>query len=111
MRHRVKGNHLGRKSAHRNALLMNLAKSLVEHKRVNTTVAKAKALRQFFEPILTKAKNDSMHSRRMVFSCFQDKEPVKEIFNNIVPKIFNRPGGYTRIIKIGYRAGDNAEMC
>lgn len=90
---------------------MNLAKSLILHKRINTTVAKAKALRKEVEPILTKAKKDTMHARREVFSFFQDKEPVKELFGNIAEKIAHRPGGYTRIIKLGNRLGDNAEMC
>ncbi|TDG95330.1 50S ribosomal protein L17 [Cardinium endosymbiont of Culicoides punctatus] len=111
MRHRNKVNHLGRPTAHRKALLMNLSKSLIVHKRITTTLAKAKALRKFVEPILTKAKEDTTHSRRMVFSVFQDKEPVKELFNNVVEKIAQRPGGYTRIIKLGNRLGDNADIC
>ena len=111
MRHGKKFNHLSRPTAHRKALLINLAKALILHKRINTTVAKAKALRKFVEPILTKTKKDTMHSRRVVFSYFQDKEPVKELFNNIAEKIADRPGGYTRIIKLGNRLGDNAEMC
>ena len=111
MRHGKKINHLSRPAAHRKALLMNLAKSLILHKRINTTVAKAKALRKEVEPILTKAKKDTMHARREVFSFFQDKEPVKELFGNIAEKIAHRPGGYTRIIKLGHRLGDNAEMC
>lgn len=92
-------------------MLTNLAKALIAHKRIKTTVAKAKALRKFVEPILTKAKKDTTHSRRVVFSYFQDKEPVKELFDNIAGKIADRPGGYTRIIRLGNRLGDNAEMC
>jgi len=111
MRHGKKFNHLSRPAGHRKALLTNQAKSLVLHKRITTTVAKAKALRKFVEPIITKAKKDTMHSRRTVFSFFQDKEPVKLLFNEIVPKIGDRPGGYTRIIKMGNRLGDNSEMC
>ncbi len=111
MRHGKKFNHLSRPNAHRRALLTNLAKVLILHKRINTTLAKAKALRKFVEPILTKAKNDTTHSRRVVFSYFQDKVPVKELFNDIAPKIVDRPGGYTRIIRLGNRLGDNAEMC
>ncbi|MEL6606825.1 MAG: 50S ribosomal protein L17, partial [Bacteroidota bacterium] len=108
MRHGKKFNHLSRNAAHRKALLANLAKSLILNKRINTTVAKAKALRKFVEPILTKAKQDDTHSRRVVFSYFQDKTPVKELFNEVAPKIADRPGGYTRIIKLGNRLGDNA---
>lgn len=111
MRHGKKFNHLSRPAAHRKALLANLAKALILHKRINTTVAKAKALRKFVEPILTKAKHDTTHSRRGVFAYFQDKVPVKELFNEIAPKITDRPGGYTRIIRLGNRLGDNAEMC
>ena len=111
MRHGKKFNHLSRPAAHRKALLMNLAKGLILHKRINTTVAKAKALRKFIEPLLTKAKKDTQHSRNVVFSHFQDKAPVKELFNNIASKIADRPGGYTRIIRLGNRLGDNAEMC
>jgi large subunit ribosomal protein L17 len=92
-------------------MLAGLAKVLILHKRINTTLAKAKALRKFVEPILTKAKQDTTHARRVVFSYFQDKVPVKELFNDIAPKIANRPGGYTRIIRLGNRLGDNAEMC
>ena len=106
-----KKSNLGRTSAHADALLMNLSKSLIKHKRISTTLAKGKALRRFFEPILTKAKTDTMHSRRVIFSFFQDKEPVKELFNNIAPRIVSRPGGYLRIIKTGYRNGDNAATC
>ena len=111
MRHGKKFNHLSRPTAHRKALLSNLAKSLILHKRIRTTVAKAKALRKFVEPILTKAKSDTTHSRRVVFAYFQDKAPVKELYQHIAPKIADRPGGYTRIIRLGYRLGDHAEMC
>lgn len=111
MRHGKKHNHLGRKTAHRKAMLSNMACSLIEHKRINTTVAKAKALRVYIEPILTKSKTDSTHSRRLVFSELQNKEMVSELFREVAPKIANRPGGYTRIIRTGYRLGDNAEMC
>merc|ERR1711916_409587 len=104
-------NHLGRKTAHRSAMLSNMASSLIMHKRINTTVAKAKALRKYIEPILTKSKTDDTNSRRVVFSYLQDKESVSELFNNVAGKIANRPGGYTRIIKTGARLGDNAEMC
>ena len=111
MRHGKKFNHLGRKTAHRGAMLSNMASSLIMHKRINTTVAKAKALRKYIEPILTKSKTDDTHSRRVVFSYLQDKESVSELFNTVAEKIANRPGGYTRIIKTGARLGDNAEMC
>ncbi|MEP0986676.1 50S ribosomal protein L17 [Ekhidna sp.] len=111
MRHGKKFNHLGRKTAHRSAMLSNMASSLIIHKRINTTVAKAKALRKYIEPILTKSKTDDSHSRRVVFSYLQDKETVTELFNNVAGKIANRPGGYTRIIKTGARLGDNSEMC
>ncbi|MEO1256336.1 MAG: 50S ribosomal protein L17 [Bacteroidota bacterium] len=111
MRHGKKFNHLGRKTAHRSAMLSNMASSLIIHKRINTTVAKAKALRKYIEPILTKSKVDDTNSRRVVFSYLQDKESVTELFNNVAEKIANRPGGYTRIIKTGARLGDNAEMC
>ena len=111
MRHRNKINRLGRPAGHRKALLMNLSKSLIMHKRIVTTLAKGKVLRSFIEPILTRAKQDTTHSRRIVFSHFQDKEPVKELFNHIAEKIEQRPGGYTRIIKLPNRAGDNAAMC
>ena len=111
MRHGKKYNHLSRPAAHRKALLMNLAKALILHKRINTTVAKAKALRKFIEPLLTNAKKATTHARRVVFAQFQDKEPVKELYNNIASKIAARPGGYTRIIRLGNRLGDNAEMC
>ena len=111
MRHGKKFNHLGRQTAHRKAMLMNMACSLIEHKSINTTIAKAKALRVYVEPILTKAKTDSTHSRRQVFSHLQSKQHVSELFRDIAPKIADRPGGYTRIIRTGYRLGDNAEMC
>ena len=111
MRHGKKFNHLSRPASHRKALLANQAKSLILHKRIMTTVAKAKALRKFIEPIITKSKQDSTHARRVVFSYFQDKEPVKVLFNEVANKIADRPGGYTRIIRIGSRLGDNAEMC
>jgi large subunit ribosomal protein L17 len=111
MRHGKKFNHLGRTSSHRGALLKNMAISLIEHKRINTTLAKAKELRVFVEPILNRAKDDSMHSRRMVFKKLQDKEAVTELFREVSVKIADRPGGYTRILKTGTRLGDNAEMC
>ena len=111
MRHGNKLNHLGRKSAHRKAMISNMACSLIQHKRINTTLAKAKALRVFVEPLLTKSKTDSTHSRRVVFSYLQNKEIVTELFRDIAPKIAERNGGYTRIIRTGYRLGDNAEMC
>ncbi|WP_420316386.1 50S ribosomal protein L17 [Ekhidna sp.] len=111
MRHGKKFNHLGRKTAHRSAMLSNMASSLIMHKRINTTVAKAKALRKYIEPLLTKSKTDDTNSRRVVFSYLQDKESVTELFNTVAGKIANRPGGYTRIIKTGARLGDNAEMC
>lgn len=111
MRHGNKVNNLGRKSAHRKAMLSNMACSLIEHKRINTTIAKAKALRGFVEPLLTKSKTDSTHNRRTVFSYLQNKEVVSELFREVAPKIANREGGYTRIIRTGYRLGDNAEMC
>lgn len=111
MRHGNKLNHLGRKSAHRKAMISNMACSLIQHKRISTTLAKAKALRVFVEPILTKSKSDSTHSRRVVFSYLQNKEIVTELFREVAPKIADRSGGYTRIIRTGYRLGDNAEMC
>jgi large subunit ribosomal protein L17 len=111
MRHGDKVNNLGRKSSHRKAMISNMACSLIRHKRINTTIAKAKALKVFVEPLLTKSKTDSTHSRRVVFSYLQDKEIVTELFREIAPKIASRNGGYTRIIKTGYRVGDNAEMC
>ena len=111
MRHGRKINHLGRTASHRKALMSNLASSLIINKRINTTLAKAKALRKYVEPILTRAKEDSTHSRRMVFSYLHDKETVKILFNEVADRIADRPGGYTRIIKTGQRLGDNAEMC
>lgn len=111
MRHGKKFNHLGRKKAHRAALLSNMACSLIEHKRINTTVAKAKALRVYVEPLITKSKDDSTHSRRTVFSYLKDKYAVSELFREVAPKVAQRPGGYTRIIKTGFRQGDAAEMC
>lgn len=110
MRHGKKGNHLGRKKGHRVALLRNMACSLVEHKRINTTVAKAKALRIFVEPLVTKAKTNDTHNRRVVFSYLQNKEAVKELFGPIAAAVGDRPGGYTRVIKTGFRQGDGAEM-
>ncbi len=110
MRHGKKFNHLGRKSAHRKAMLNNMACSLIMHKRIITTLAKAKELRKFVEPLVTKARLDTMHSRRIIFSYLEDKEAIKELFATVVPAIGDRPGGYTRILKIGNRAGDNAEM-
>jgi large subunit ribosomal protein L17 len=112
MRHGKKINHLGRKTAHRQALLSNMASSLIIHKRISTTVAKAKALRKYVEPLLTKSKDDTTHSRRTVFSYLQNKESVQTLFGEVASKIGDRPGGYTRIIKLaGTRLGDNAEMC
>lgn len=111
MRHGKKFNHLGRKTAHRKAMLSNMACSLIQHKRINTTVAKAKALRSFVEPLITKSKTDSTHSRRVVFSYLQNKEAVSDLYREIAPKVADRTGGYTRIIRTGYRLGDNAEMC
>jgi large subunit ribosomal protein L17 len=111
MRHGKKFNHLGRKTAHRKAMLANMGCSLIEHKRINTTVAKAKALKLFIEPILTKSKTDSTHNRRTVFRYLRNKYAVTEMFREVAPKIANRDGGYTRIIRIGNRLGDNAEMC
>jgi len=111
MRHGKKFNHLGRQTAHRAAMLSNMACSLIEHKRINTTIAKAKALRVYVEPIITKSKDDSTHARRTAFSYLKSKEAVTELFRTVAPKIADRPGGYTRIIRTGYRLGDNAEMC
>lgn len=111
MRHGNKVNNLGRKAPHRKAMLSNMACSLIEHKRITTTVAKAKALRVYVEPLITKSKTDSTHSRRTVFSYLKNKEVVSELFRDIAPKVADRPGGYTRIIRTGYRLGDNAEMC
>ena len=111
MRHNKKFNHLGRTASHRNAMLSNMACSLIKHKRITTTVAKAKALKKFVEPLITRAKDDTTNSRRVVFSNLQDKYAVTELFKEISVKIADRPGGYTRIIKTGNRLGDNAEMC
>lgn len=111
MRHNRVINHLGRTSSHRKSMLSNMATSLILHKRITTTTAKAKALRMFVEPIITKSKEDSTHSRRMVFSYLKDKEAVAELFREVSPKIAERQGGYTRILKIGNRIGDNADMC
>jgi ribosomal protein L17 len=111
MRHNKKINHLGRTNTHRAAMLSNMASSLIKHKRIFTTTAKAKALRKFLEPLITKAKDDTTHSRRIVFSTLQDKYAVTELFNDVAQKIGERPGGYTRIIKTGNRLGDNADMC
>ncbi|GAA4112937.1 50S ribosomal protein L17 [Aquimarina addita] len=110
MRHGKKVNHLGRKTAHRKAMLANMACSLIEHKRINTTVAKAKALKQFVEPLITKSKEDTTHNRRLVFSRLRNKIAVTELFRDVAVKIGDRPGGYTRIIKLGNRLGDNADM-
>ncbi len=110
MRHNKGFNHLGRKSGHRKAMLANMACSLILHKRIETTVAKAKALRQYVEPLITKSKDDSTHSRRTVFAYLKQKEAVAELFRNVAPKIADRPGGYTRIIKTGFRLGDAADM-
>ncbi len=111
MRHNKKFNHLGRTASHRGAMLANMAISLIKHKRITTTVAKAKALKKYVEPLITKSKNDTTNSRRVVFSYLQDKYAVTELFKEISVKIADRPGGYTRIIKTGKRLGDNAEMC
>ena len=111
MRHGKKFNHLGRSAAHRSAMLANMASSLIEHKRINTTVAKAKALKRYVEPLITKSKDDNTHSRRVVFSYLQNKNAVSELFREVADKVGDRPGGYTRIIKTGKRLGDNAEMC
>ena len=111
MRHSRVINHLGRTSSHRKSMMANMASSLILHKRIRTTVAKAKALKTYVEPLITKSKEDSTHSRRVVFSCLKDKTAVAELFREISPKIAERPGGYTRILKTGNRIGDNAEMC
>ena len=111
MRHNKKFNHLGRKAAHRSAMLSNMACSLIMHKRISTTLAKAKALRIFVEPLLTRAKEDTMANRRLAFSELKQKEVVTELFQNVGEKIANRPGGYTRILRTGFRLGDSAEMC
>ena len=111
MRHNKNFNHLGRQAGHRKAMLSNMASSLILHKRIETTVAKAKALRQFVEPLVTRSKEDTTHSRRIVFSYLKQKEAVTELFRTIAPKIAERPGGYTRILKTGFRLGDGADMC
>ena len=110
MRHGKKVNHLSRTSSHRKAMLANMACSLIEHKRINTTIAKAKALKKFVEPLITKSKSDTTHSRRMVFKSLRSNQGAAELFRDVAPKIADRPGGYTRIIKLGSRLGDNAEM-
>lgn len=111
MRHNKKFNHLGRTNTHREAMLSNMACSLIKHKRIFTTTAKAKALRQYVEPLITKSKEDTTHSRRVVFSTLKDKYAVTELFQEVSQKVGDRPGGYTRIIKTGHRLGDNAAMC
>jgi large subunit ribosomal protein L17 len=111
MRHNKKFNHLGRKSAHRKAMLSNMASSLILQKRISTTIAKAKALRIYVEPLITKSKDDTTHARRVVFSYLQNKDAVSELFRSVSAKIADRPGGYTRILRTGNRLGDNAEMC
>ena len=111
MRHNKKFNHLSRKKAHRDALLSNMASSLILHKRINTTLAKAQALRMYVEPLITRSKKDDMANRRLVFSYLQNKESVKELFGPVAEKVAERPGGYCRILKTGHRLGDNAEMC
>ncbi|MBO5903292.1 MAG: 50S ribosomal protein L17 [Tidjanibacter sp.] len=111
MRHNRKFNHLGRQSAHRKAMLANMASSLILHKRIETTVAKAKALKKYVEPLMTKSKEDTTHQRRVVFSYLKDKYAVTELFRVVAPKIADRPGGYTRILHTGFRLGDAAEMC
>ena len=111
MRHGKKFNHLGRKTAHRKAMLSNMSASLIEHKRINTTLAKAKALRSVIEPLITKSKTDSTHNRRLAFKVLGNKYAVTELFREVAPKVGDRPGGYTRIIRTGKRLGDNAEMC
>ncbi len=111
MRHNKSFNHLGRTSSHRKAMLSNMACSLIKHKRIETTTAKAKALKRYVEPLITRSKDDSTHSRRVVFSYLQDKEVVAELFRDVAAKVADRPGGYTRIIRLGNRLGDNADMC
>ena len=111
MRHNKNFNHLGRQAGHRKAMLSNMAVSLILHKRIQTTVAKAKAVQKFIEPLVTKSKGDTTHSRRVVFSYLKQKEAVTELFRTIAPKIMERPGGYTRILKTGFRLGDGADMC
>jgi large subunit ribosomal protein L17 len=111
MRHGKTVNHLGRTSSHRKAMLSNMASSLITHKRITTTVAKAKELRKYVEPLITKSKNDTTHNRRIVFGYLKSKKATAELFRIVSPKVSDRPGGYTRIIRTGYRLGDNAEMC
>ena len=111
MRHNKKFNHLGRTASHRNAMLANLAISLIMHKRITTTVAKAKALKKYVEPLITRSKEDTTNSRRVVFSYLQNKEALKELFGAVAAKVGDRPGGYTRIIKLGFRQGDAAQIC
>ncbi|SIS92051.1 MULTISPECIES: 50S ribosomal protein L17 [Belliella] len=111
MRHGKKFNHLGRTASHRKAMLSNMAASLILHKRISTTLAKAKELRKYVEPLVTRAKEDTTHNRRIAFSYLQNKEAIKALFGEVVEKVATRPGGYTRIIKTGFRLGDNAEMC
>ena len=111
MRHNKKVNHLGRQASHRKALMSNMAASLILHKRIETTVAKAKALKKFVEPLITKSKEDTTHQRRVVFSYLKDKYATAELFRTVAPKIADRPGGYTRILHTGFRVGDAAEMC
>ncbi len=111
MRHNKKFNHLGRQRGHRKAMLANMASSLILHKRITTTIAKAKAVQKFIEPLVTRSKEDTTHSRRMVFSYVRQKEAVTELFRVVAPKITDRPGGYTRILKTGFRLGDAADMC
>ena len=111
MRHNKKFNHLGRTASHRSAMLANMAISLIMHKRITTTVAKAKALKKYVEPLITKAKEDSTNSRRVVFSYLQNKDAIKELFGTVAEKVGDRPGGYTRIIKLGFRQGDAAQIC
>jgi len=111
MRHGKKFNHLGRKTAHRKAMLSNMATSLLLHKRISTTLAKAKELKKYVEPLITRAKDDTTHNRRMAFSYLKNKEAIIVLFGEVIEKVSTRPGGYTRIIKTGFRLGDNAEMC
>jgi len=111
MRHGKKFNHLGRTASHRKAMLSNMASSLILHKRISTTLAKAKELKKYVEPLVTRAKEDSTHNRRVVFSYLQNKEAIKALFGEVIEKVGGRAGGYTRIIKTGFRLGDNAEMC
>ncbi len=111
MRHNKKFNHLGRKTAHRNAMLANMASSLLKHKKITTTLAKAKELRKYVEPIINRSKEDTTQSRRLAFAELRDKEAVKELFGEIAARVANRPGGYTRILKTGFRLGDAAQMC